>query len=271
MKVGLDSNSFQKFQDLQKDLRKKNKKKLDDIHNACQINFDTSLRTIFSQVQQEINESHNVENRTSDDKKGVNKLTSNSKKKKKEQTNQITYENFEKNNNEQKGILNEDEIVGFDNFSYKNKMKIKDECKNFVKLAYLFDYIMLDVLRRMFLFSMTDVLTKLDDYNLIPVPPQKENVLNKNGEYIKPQIQNPNRVVPYFLIQCKLDNKPIEKLDYQTVSVKPFFVKATSDNDFDPTAHIQIDNEEKDYQNQLKEGKSPQDIINAGAGQEKNC
>ena len=269
MKVGLDSNSFQKFQDLQNDLRKKNKKKLDDIHNACQINFDTSLRTIFSQVQQEINESHNAENRTSEDKKGVKNLASNSKKKKKEQSNQITYENFEKNNNEQKGILNEDEIVGFDNFSYKNKMKIKDECKNFVKLAYLFDYIMLDVLRRMFLFSMTDVLTKLDDYNEIPVPPQKENVLNKNGEYIKPQIQNPNRVVPYFLIQCKLDNKPIEKLDYQTVSVKPFFVKATSDNDFDPTAHIQIDNEEKDYQNQLKAGKSPQDIINAGAGQEK--
>jgi len=141
---------------------------------------------------------------------------------------------------------------------------IKDECKNFVKLAYLFDYIMLDVLRRMFLFSMTDVLTKLDEYNEIGVPPKKENMLNKNGEYIKPQIQNPNRVVPYFLIQCKLDNKPIEKLDYQTVKVKPFFVKATPDADFDPSAHIQIDYEEKEYQRLLNEGKSPQDIMNSG-------
>ena len=43
---------------------------------------------------------------------------------------------------------------------------------------------------------------------------KKENILNKNGEYIKPQILNPNRVVPYFMVQCKLDDKPIEKLDY---------------------------------------------------------
>ena len=111
---------------------------------------------------------------------------------------------------------------------------------------------------------MTDVLTKLDEYNEIGVPPKKENMLNKNGEYIKPQIQNPNRVVPYFLIQCKLDNKPIEKLDYQTVKVKPFFVKATPDADFDPSAHIQIDNEEKEYQRLLNEGKTPQDIMNSG-------
>ena len=53
-------------------------------------------------------------------------------------------------------------------------MMIKEECKNFVKLAYLFDYIMLDILRRMFLFSMTDVLKKLDDYNEIPIPVMKK-------------------------------------------------------------------------------------------------
>ena len=47
--------------------------------------------------------------------------------------------------------MNEDEIVGFENYAYKNKMMVKDECKNFVKLAYLFDYIMLDLLRRMFI------------------------------------------------------------------------------------------------------------------------
>ena len=66
-------------------------------------------------------------------------------------------------------------------------MMIKEECKNFVKLAYLFDYIMLDILRRMFLFSMTDVLKKLDDYNEIPIPVMKENIQNKNGEYIAPK------------------------------------------------------------------------------------
>ena len=60
----------------------------------------------------------------------------------------------------------------------------KDEIKNFVKLAYLFDYIMLDLLRRMFIFSITDVLNKLDEYNAQTIPPKKENILNKNGEYI---------------------------------------------------------------------------------------
>ena len=147
-------------------------------------------------------------------------------------------------------------------------MMIKEECKNFVKLAYLFDYIMLDILRRMFLFSMTDVLKKLDDYNEIPIPVMKENIQNKNGEYIKPQVQNQNRVVPYFLIQCKLENnKPIEAHDYVKTKVKPFFVKATPDDEFDPTAHIMIDKEEQEYQKQLREGKSPQDIINSGVTQ----
>ena len=106
----------------------------------------------------------------------------------------------------------QDEIVGFENYPYKNKMMVKEECKNFVKLSYLFDYIMLDLLRRMFIFSITDVLNKLDEYNAQPIPPKKENILNKNGEYIKPQMLNPNRVVPYFMIQCKLDDNQFKML-----------------------------------------------------------
>ena len=266
MKVGLDSNTFQKFQDLQTELRKRTRKKLDDVHDECQKIFENSIKTIFSQVQKKINDLHNEENHTSDDiKKGGKPLSS---KRKSVNDNNYQENEADKVSQEQKGILNEDEIVGFDNFSYKNKMMIKEECKNFVKLAYLFDYIMLDILRRMFLFSMTDVLKKLDDYNEIPIPVMKENIQNKNGEYIKPQVQNQNRVVPYFLIQCKLENnKPIEAHDYVKTKVKPFFVKATPDDEFDPTAHIMIDKEEQEYQKQLREGKSPQDIINSGVTQ----
>ena len=73
MKVGLESNSFQKFQDMQKELRKRNKKKLDDIHNKCQMNFDTSLKSIFAKVRQKINDAHNAKNHNTDDKKGGRK------------------------------------------------------------------------------------------------------------------------------------------------------------------------------------------------------
>ena len=73
MKVGLESNSFQKFQDMQKELRRRNKKKLDDIHNKCQMNFDTSLKSIFAKVRQKINDAHNAKNHNTDDKKGGSK------------------------------------------------------------------------------------------------------------------------------------------------------------------------------------------------------
>ena len=260
MKVGLDSNSFKKFQDNQIELRKRNKRKLDDIHTKCQNNFDTSLKSIFSKIYQRINDIHNEQNHNVDEKKSGAKSN-----KKKEKIEEKVEEKYDKGSTtDQKTIINEDEIVGFENYSYKNKMAVKEECKNFVKLAYLFDYIMLDLLRRMFIFSITDVLTKLDEYNAQPIPPKKENILNKNGEYIKPQILNPNRVVPYFMVQCKLDDKPIEKLDYIVKKVKPFYVKATPDAEFDPTAHIQIDYEEMEYQKQLQAGKTQKEIMTGG-------
>ena len=256
MKVGLDSNSFKKFQDMQIELRKRTKRKLDEIHNKCQNNFDTSLKSIFSKVYQKINDIHNEQNH-GDEKKSGNK-----RDKKKEKTEEKNDDRMDKvTTSENKAMMNEDEIVGFENYPYKNKMMVKDEIKNFVKLAYLFDYIMLDLLRRMFIFSITDVLNKLDEYNAQTIPPKKENILNKNGEYIKPQNINPNRVVPYFMVQCKLDDKPIEKVDYIVKKVKPFYVKATPDAEFDPTAHIQIDYEEMEYQKQLQAGKTQKEIM----------
>ena len=256
MKVGLDSNSFKKFQDMQIELRKRTKRKLDEIHTKCENNFGTSIKSIFSKVNQKINDLHNEQNH-GDEKKSGNK-----RDKKKEKTEEKNDDRMDKvTTSENKAMMNEDEIVGFENYPYKNKMMVKDEIKNFVKLAYLFDYIMLDLLRRMFIFSITDVLNKLDEYNAQTIPPKKENILNKNGEYIKPQNINPNRVVPYFMVQCKLDDKPIEKVDYIVKKVKPFYVKATPDAEFDPTAHIQIDYEEMEYQKQLQAGKTQKEIM----------
>ena len=262
MKVGLDSNSFKKFQDMQIELRKRTKRKLDEIHTKCQNNFDTSLKSIFSKVYQKINDLHNEQNHNVDDKKPGQGAKKDKRRDKTEDKNEEKIDKGSTTDN--KTMVNEDEIVGFENYAYKNKMLVKDECKNFVKLAYLFDYIMLDLLRRMFIFSITDVLTKLDEYNSQPIPPKKENILNKNGEYIKPQNMNPNRVVPYFMVQCKLDDKPIEKVDYIKKKVKPFYVKATPDAEFDPTAHIQIDYEEMEYQKQLQAGKTQKEIISGG-------
>ena len=259
MKVGLESNSFQKFQDMQKELRRRNKKKLDDIHNKCQMNFDTSLKSIFAKVRQKINDAHNAKNHNTDDKKGGSKV----KDKKKEKMEEKSDDKMDKASvTDQKTNVNDDDIVGFDNYLYEHKMIIKDECKNFVKLAYLFDYIMLDLLRRMFLFSMKDVIDKLDEYNKLDIPPKKENIPNKNGEFVKPPILNPNRVVPYFMVQCKLnDDKSISKIDYIYKQVKPFYVKATPDSEFDPTAHIQIDKEDMEYEKQLQAGKTQKEIM----------
>src|SRR5690606_26988852 len=133
------------------------------------------------------------------------------------------------------------------NYPYKFKMMIKNECLNFIKLAYIFDYIMLDVLRRTYIFSIKDTLKRLEDFNLLESPNAlKENILNKRDEYVKPTVTNPNRVIPYFLIKCGIDQKAIENRDKIKIKVKPFYVKATSDDEFDPNAHLQIDYEEEE-------------------------
>ena len=80
MKVGLDSNSFKKFQDMQIELRKRTKRKLDEIHTKCENNFGTSIKSIFSKVNQKINDLHNEQNH-GDEKKSGNK-----RDKKKEKT-----------------------------------------------------------------------------------------------------------------------------------------------------------------------------------------
>ncbi|MCQ2815716.1 MAG: AAA family ATPase, partial [archaeon] len=254
--IRMDALSWGEFQTNQIALRTKTKKKLDEVHNDSETIFKNALRTIFSQVQQKINKANNDTNRT-DEPEDLSGQKGNQR--------QEVY----KENTGDDELLNEDEIVGFDNFKYQDKVLIKDECKNFVKLAYLFDYIMLDVLRRLFLFSMKDILQKFKKYNEAEVPKRKENLENKNGDYIKPQVSNQNRNVPFITIECLLNPDfnidHVDSCDKIKKMVKPFFVKATPDEEFDPSAHLQKDTEEEEYQRLLKEKKNPQDYMTPNA------
>jgi hypothetical protein len=190
------------------------------------------IKTIFSQLQRRINLENNEANYNNEDAKSRFKKFSKPKKDEKKQ-----HENKFTNDD---NIISEDNIVGFENLRYKSKNSIKTECMNFIKLAFLFDYIILDVLRKMYLFSMKEILDKISDYNKDPVPKFRENYMNKNGDFSKPQvILNPNRVVSYLIIKCNLNTLgKIEESDKIYKKAEPYNFEHNSDELFDPTIHL---------------------------------
>jgi dynein heavy chain, axonemal len=241
LRVGLESISFDDFRRKQVEARRKLRMILNEIHKKCEENFVFGIKAIFSDVQRKINIQNNEANYNDDD--------TIKKKKRMAAASAPTSDKVSSTSQTQKEdqLLSDDNIVGFENYPYKFKMMIKNECLNFIKMAFLFDYIMLDVLRRTYIFSMNDTLKRLEDFNFVEPPVNlRENVLNKREEYVKPTVNSHNRVIPYFLVKCLLDEKPIENRDRVKLKVKPFYVRATPDDDFDPTAHLQKDYEEEE-------------------------
>jgi len=236
LRVGMESNTFDMFIQKQILCRKKLRKDIEDVHKVCEHIFIEGIKKIFSDVQKKINLQNNESNYNNDEiNKKKNKKFNNYNNKKKEKKD----EKEEINQNEENMNIADDNIVGFENYPYKYKMMIKTECKNFIKLAFLFDYILLDVLRYMYIFSMTDALKKFKDFNITEIPEKlRENILDKRNEYIKSPLSKTNRNIPYFQIKCKLASKPIEKLDKKIKAVKPFYPKVSHDDEFDPTAHL---------------------------------
>ncbi len=232
LRQGLESISFQNFKDNQDKSRGKLSKELNLIHDVCEDLFVKGIKTIFSQLQRKINLENNEANYNNEDAKSRFKKFSKPKKdEKKEDDKKFTNDD---------NIISEDNIVGFENLRYKSKNSIKTECMNFIKLAFLFDYIILDVLRKMYLFSMKEILDKISDYNKDQVPKFRENYMNKNGDFSKPQvILNPNRVVSYLIIKCNLNTLgKIEESDKIYKKAEPYNFEHNSDELFDPTIHL---------------------------------
>lgn len=241
LNVGYESNTFEEFKKRQEDEREILKKNLQKVHNESELIFVEGVKKIFSDLHKKITIQNNDSN-FSDNKK--NKPGANNDKNEKQ-------ENKENNNNEN-AIVNEDSIVGFENFNFKYKMMIKTEVMNFIKLAFLFDYILLDCLRKMYLTSMQNSIEKLQDYNSKEEPTHlKENILTKRDEYVKPipNLKHGERVIPYFLINTKLkelDREKIEVIHIIKEKIKLFFFKFSSDDEFKPAAHIEILDEDKE-------------------------
>lgn len=248
LRVGMESNTYEMFLKKQESCRLKLSKEIREVHKICENIFIEGIKKIFSDVQKKINLQNNESNYNNDEnmKKKNKKFNVYNKRKEKEEKE----ENLHEDDNMQ---INDDNIVGFDNYPYKYKMMIKTECKNFIKLSFLFDYILLDVLRSMYVFSMTDILKKFGEYNFFEIPEKlRENVIDKRNEYIKPPQTKNNRNIPYFLIKAKLDNKPIEKLDRRLKTVKQFYPKSSHDDEFDPTAHLILEDEKAEREKQEK-------------------
>jgi dynein heavy chain len=241
MSVGYESHNFDLFKTKQEKERLNLKTKLTNIHEQSEVIFVEGIKKIFSKLHKEITTENN-ENNYSDTKKKT-AVEANLKNKKNQGKNEEVVVN-------DGGAVNEETIVGFENFSFKYKMKIKTECMNFIKLAYLFDYILLDCLRTMFLFSIKDSIDKLKEFNNKETPNEiRENVLTKRDEYVKPVTQKTgDKTIPYFIVNCLInqitDRNQIESRHLNKINIKPFFFKSSFDEEFKPAAHIEIFDED---------------------------
>jgi hypothetical protein len=216
LRVSLESTKYEDFQRKQEMKREELKARLSSIHAKCETIFVEGTKKIFNKVRNLINQQNNESN--------YNNNEENSKKKSKRMGtfNKKKEDKDENNNTNEENILNDENLVGFENYCYKDRMLIKNECLNFIKLAYLFDYIMLDVLRRMYLDSLGQILQRLDDFNQVPEPKAiRENITNKVGEFVK-QVNNiSSRLIPYFLVNVNLTSKPIELRDLYIQKIIP--------------------------------------------------
>lgn len=233
LEIGFESHSFDAFKSRQENEREKLKKKLNVIHNQSEVIFVEGIKKIFSNLHKTITTQNNESN-YSDNKK--NKLGAIAERKDKD----------EADKNQDNGMVNEDSIVGFENFSFKYKMMIKTECMNFIKLAFLFDYVLLDCLRRMYLTSMEDSIDKLKEFNVKETPKElKENVLTKRDEYVKPIVHHKpgDKTTPYFVINCLLRDVDKHKIDPTHLireEIRTFEFKFSREEDFKPAAHIEV-------------------------------
>ena len=234
LRQSLESISFETFKQKQDKSRETLTDELNKIHGCCEKIFINGIKSIFANLQKKINLENNEANYNNDDmKNNKKKKFGNLKKDEKKED-----DKKEKVSNEE-NLISEDNIVGFESLRYKSKNSIKTECMNFIKLAFIFDYIMLDVLRKMYLFSMKEILEKIHDFNRVFVPKLRENYMNKNGDFSKPQIlSNPSRLVAYMLIKCNIDNKKIDEKDKYQKKIEPYNFEPGSDELFEPTIHI---------------------------------
>ena len=234
MRQGLESITFDSFKEIQEKSRKALRDQLVSIQSKCDDVFTLGIKSIFSNLQRKINLENNEANYNNEDSKSRFKKFLKQKKDDKKDEDKKTSSNNDDN------LISEDNIVGFENLRYKSKNSIKTECMNFIKLAFIFDYIMLDVLRKMYLFSMKEILEKVSEFNKVLVPKFRENYMNKNGDFSKPQILlNPNRLVSYLIIKCNLDNsKTIHDTDKVYKKVESYHFEIGSDELFDPTIHL---------------------------------
>lgn len=251
LKGGYESNDYDNFIKQQENTRNNLSNKLNSYHAYSENIFVEGISSIFKKLSIEINNENNASNAAEINKKNNrvfdnknNKLSNN------KDINMINENNNKINNNaniyNDQAIDNDASLVGFETYSFKYKMKVKTECMNFIKLAYLFDYIILDCIRIMYLRSIEEVISTLIEYNSKPLPDEiLENDVDKCNNYIRRMKVGKNDNTPYFLVKVNLENNIINKIEKRhllKVKVNPFH-KHSKEEEFKPVAHIELEND----------------------------
>jgi dynein heavy chain len=137
------------------------------------------------------------------------------------------------------------ENLGFpEGMTYGHRYALRKECSRFLRFAFLVDFLALESLTNIYLNSvrsMIERLQKLDNCCDI------EAVCKADRE--SAALQAPRGLEPLFYIEIRLDEKPIPKEKEFIKEIDRFILppRGTSKTeDFDPIAHLIIDNPDEE-------------------------
>jgi dynein heavy chain len=165
-------------------------------------------------------------------------------------------------NQDKNKSLNQDPVyeqLGFkNNLNFKARSELREECKRFLRFAFLLDFIALESLSKIFLNSINDCIDKLQLQVSTPVSCDLE-VVRGSEEKEKEQLKKPRQEVdlvpdaeaqvPLFLADCLYREVEIPAHSLYTASIDPFILPPIGKSrmmDFNPMVHLEIEPEPRD-------------------------
>lgn len=153
------------------------------------------------------------------------------------------------------------DTLGFpEGMTFGHRSRLRAACSRFLRFAFLVDFLALESLANIYLYSVDAMIKRLErldtscDIKLICEGDQSDSNITTA----------PRGLEPLFYVEVKLDERPISKSDEDSRQIEEFILppRGTSEiQDFDPIAHLVIEEEKKVEDEPVEEEEKPPEPI----------
>lgn len=153
-----------------------------------------------------------------------------------------------------------DKLAFPDGMTYGHRSSLRKECSRFLRFAYLVDFLSLEALSAIYCGSVQDMIERLSSLN---ESCDMEKVMNTDYDDTAPPASSaPGRTLdPLFYVAVKLcDENEIPATEIKEVRIDDF----TRDSklvDFEPLAHLELEEIKEDESDAPSDGGEPEDPI----------